>query len=43
MGDERDLKTAEKQEITKLLSEIMSTLEVSKKLCRDHRTKLLKI
>ena len=38
MGKEKNLATDEKQNITKLLSEGMSTLEISKELCRDHRT-----
>ena len=38
MGTEKDLTTAEKHSITKLLNEEMSTLEISKELCRDHWT-----
>ena len=36
MGEEKDITTAEKQKIAKLLIEGMSTLEILKKLCRDH-------
>ena len=38
MGQGKDLTTVKKQKITRLLSEGMSTLETSKKLCRDHWT-----
>ena len=38
MGKGKDLTTSEKQKITKLLIEGMSSLEISKELCRDHQT-----
>ena len=34
---EKDLTTAEKQKIIKLLCEGMSILEISMELCRDHQ------
>ena len=37
MGKEKDLKTAEKQKITKLLSEGTSNLEISNELFRDQQ------
>ena len=37
MGNGKDLTTAKKQKITKLFTEGMSTLEISKELSRDHR------
>ena len=33
----KDIVTTEKQRITKFLSKRMFTLNISKKLCRDHR------
>ena len=38
MGKWNDLATAEKPKITMLLIEEMSTLKISKELCRDYRT-----
>ena len=38
MGKWKDPTTAEKLKITKLLCEEMSTLDISKELCREHRT-----
>ena len=37
MGKGKDLTTAEKQKITKLFSERMSTYDISKELWRDHQ------
>ena len=37
MGKGKDLSTAEKWKITKLLSEGISTFKISKELCRDHQ------
>lgn len=37
MGDGKDPTNAEKQKITKLLSEQMTTLEKSKEFYRDHQ------
>ena len=37
MGKRKDLITIEKQKINKLMSEGMSTLKISKKICRDHQ------
>ena len=37
MGDGADLTTDEKQKIPKFLCEGMSTLEISKELCRDNQ------
>ena len=36
MSKGKDLTTAENQKITKLLRKGISTLEISKELCRDH-------
>ena len=38
MDKGKGLITAEKQKITKLLREGMSTLEILKEFCRDHQT-----
>ena len=36
MGKGKDLTSAEKRKITKLFSKGISTLEISKELCRNH-------
>ena len=38
MSKGKDLTTAEKQKVTKLLSEGQSTFEISKEFFRDHQT-----
>ena len=38
MDKRKDLTTVEKQKKTKLLSDGIFTLEISKELCRDHQT-----
>ena len=38
MRKEKDLTTAEKQKITKLLTEGMFSLDISKELRKDHQT-----
>lgn len=38
MGKEKDVTTAQKRKITKLLSEGIFTMDISKEICRYHRT-----